>query len=99
MTGGTISFTTWGTMPAKDSYWKINGKSTNYLGIMNIARGAAYYSTSGRTPTANENLGVSGNTAPVTRDAFTNSEYCSVLRTAYSTYEDYIRGEYKIMYP
>lgn len=99
MTGGTISFTTWGTMPASSVYWKVNGKSANTIGIMNIARGATYYGTNGRTPTANEGLGMSGNTAPVNRNAFLNSEYCSALRAEYSTYENYIYGEFKVMYP
>lgn len=98
-TGCTISHTTWGDMPACNYYLKDNGKTTNYLGLMNLSRGLAYWSNSGRTPTAAETIPVSGNTDPVKKEQFENSDYCTALREAYATYEDYLRGECLVKFP
>lgn len=98
--GLTISFTTWGDMPASSSYKKLNGQTTSYRGLMSIARGATYWSTNGRTPTADIAVGSeSGNTDPVNREAFNTSAFCTVIRNHYKTYEMYLHGEFGIPYP
>ena len=98
--GLTISFTTWGDMPASSSYKKLNGQTTNYRGLMSISRGATYWSTNGRTPTADIAVGSeSGNTDPVNREAFNTSAFCTAIRNHYKTYEMYLHGEFGIPYP
>lgn len=98
-TGCTITHTAWGDMPESSWYLKIHGATTNYCGLMNIDRGYAYWSTSGRVPTANEGIRRSGNDNPVTLAAFTSSDYCQLLRDTYGTYREYLIGEYGILYP
>ena len=89
----------WQGMPESSSYMKVNGQTTNYRGLQNIARGKAYWSTNGRTPTASVNVGSeAGNTDPISLDAFTNSNYCNKLRTYYGSYEAYLKGEFGIDY-
>ena len=90
---------TWGDMPANTTYWKVNGSYSEYRGLMNLARGVAYWSTNGRTPSANVALPESGNTDPLNRSAFEASEYCAAVRAKYATYEDYLRGEFMVMHP
>ena len=98
--GLTISFTTWGDMPANSWYKKLNGQITNYRGLMNIARGAAYWSTNGRAPEADIAVGSeASNTDPVKREEFNTSAFCSVIRNHYKTYEAYLQGEFGIPYP
>ena len=98
--GLTISFTTWGDMSASSSYKKLNGQTTNYRGLMSISRGATYWSTNGRTPTADIAVGSeSGNTDPVNREAFNTSAFCTAIRNHYKTYEMYLHGEFGIPYP
>lgn len=100
MTGGTISFITWEDMPAVDNYIKSNGQTTNYRGIMNIARGAAYFGTSGRELSANVAVGgEAGNTDPMKKVQLEESQYAAALRAEYATYEDYLRGEFGIPCP
>jgi len=96
-TGGTLTFASWGDMPANsNSGFRANGLTGNQK-IMNVARGAAYYGTNGRTPTGNVPLN-DANTI-VTRAAFNSSEYCALLRETYGTYENYIEKEYKVECP
>ena len=94
-----MTFSVWGDMPASTVYFKTNGLSTEYRGIANIARGLAYWSTKGRTPSTNEPLHVGGNTDPVKESAFDTSEYCADIRTAYGDYENYLRQEFGVMFP
>ena len=54
----------------------------------NLDRMVTVYSTSGRTPTANEGLKYTD--APVNLDSFTNSGYCDLLRSTYGDYRTYI---------
>lgn len=87
----------WLDMPESNNYMKVNGQLTNYRGLQNIARGAAYWATNGRTPDATINVGSeTGNTNPVTESAFNSSSYCSKLRNYYGTYEKYLAGEFGI---
>lgn len=96
-TGGTIAFVTWGDMPANGSNgFRVNGLTGNQK-IMNVARGAAYYGASGRTPT--ENVPLNDANTIVTKAAFDTSEYCALLRETYGTYSNYIAKEYKVEYP
>ena len=98
--GLTVSFTTWGDMPANNWYKKLNGQTTNYRGLMNIARGAAYWSTNGRVPTADIAVGSeASNTDPVKREEFNTSAFCTAIRNHYKTYEAYLHGEFGIPYP
>ena len=94
-----MTFSVWGDMPASTVYFKTNGLSTEFRGIVNIARGLAYWSTNGRTPSTNEPLHVGGNTDPVKESAFDTSEYCADIRTAYGDYENYLRQEFGVMFP
>lgn len=90
---------TWGDMPANTNYLKTNGKNTEYRGLMNFDRGYAYWSASGRTPTANEPIGAAGNTDPVNKTAFDSSEYCATIREAYGDYMTYLKKEFGIQFP
>lgn len=96
-TGGTITFVTWGDMPENSNAgFRVNGLASNQR-IMNVARGAAYYGTNGRTPT--ENVPLNDANTIVTKAAFDTSEYCALLRETYGTYSNYIAKEYKVEYP
>lgn len=93
--GGT--FITWRDMPASDNYRKVNGKSTNYRGLMNFQGAASYWSTNGRTPDANVAVhSEAGNTNPMTLAAFQSSPYAADIRAYYKTYDAYLRGEFGI---
>ena len=96
-TGGTLTFVTWGDMPASDNYRKVNGKSTNYRGLMNFAGAASYWGTSGRTLSANVAVhSEAGNTDPMKLTEFQTSPYAADIRANYKTYEAYLRGEFGI---
>lgn len=100
MTGGTIAFTTWGSMPASNEYMKSNGRTTSNRGIMSVARGIARFATNGRTLTANVPVfGEAGNTDPMLLSEFLTSPYAADIRAYYKTYEAYIRGEFGILFP
>lgn len=95
-----LTHITWGDMPASDAYFKRNGRQTNYRGLMNIARGSAYWSTNGRTPDSVVHVnGEAGNANPMTLDAYNTSKYAAEIRAYYPTYELYLQGEFRIMYP
>lgn len=96
-TGGTLTFATWGDMPASDNYRKVNGKSTNYRGLMNFKGAASYWGTSGRTLSANVAVhSEAGNTDPMKLSEFQSSQYAADIRAYYKTYDAYLRGEFGI---
>lgn len=96
-TGGTLTFATWGDMPASDNYRKVNGKSTNNRGLMNLKGAATHWSTNGRTLSANVAVhGEAGNTEPMKLTEFQSSPYAADIRAYYKTYEAYLRGEFGI---
>lgn len=92
-----LTHISWGDMPASDNYRKVNGKSTNYRGIMNFAGAASYWSTNGRTLSANVAVhSEAGNTDPMKLSEFQSSEYAAEIRAYYKTYDAYLRGEFGI---
>jgi len=93
--GGTLII--WRDMPASDNYRKVNGKSTNYRGLMNFEGAASYWSTNGRTLSANVAVhSEAGNTDPMKLTEFQSSQYAAEIRAYYKTYEAYLRGEFGI---
>ncbi len=72
-----------------------NGVRSSFGGG-NYRKFPQYYSTNGSTPTSAIPL---GSTIIVNETAFEESEYCSALRDAYDTYEDYLFGEHMLQYP
>lgn len=100
-TGCTIAHITWGDMPVRDAYWRgERGFSTNYWGVMNIARTKAWATSNGRVPAANEPVDPrAGNDAPVKPSEFETSQYCADLRAAYKTYEEYLEKCYAVVCP
>lgn len=93
--GGTLII--WRDMPASDNYRKVNGKSTNYRGLMNFQGAASYWSTNGRTLSANVAVhSEAGNTDPMKLSEFQSSQYAADIRAYYKTYEAYLRGEFGI---
>ena len=93
--GGTLI--TWRDMPAATEYRKTNGKSTNYRGLMNFRGAVSYWSTNGRTPTADIPVhSEAGNIDPLNLTEFQTSVYAAELRAYYQTYEAYLRGEFGI---
>lgn len=100
MTGGTIALYSWRDMPDTDNYWKANGRLTNYRGLMHIGGGASYWATNGRTLTAAVAVhSEAGNTDPMKKSEYLTSEFAAAIRAYYPTYEDYLRGEFGIMWP
>ena len=97
-TGCTISHVTWGDMPASDNYLKVNGRTTNYRGLMNIAGAASFWATfSTRVLSANVAVhSEAGNTDPMKKSDFLTSQYAAEVRAYYKTYENYLRGEFGI---
>ena len=92
-----LTHITWGEMPATDKNgFRVNGRMTDQR-IMNDARGAAYYSTNGATPSADVPLNAAGTI--VTKTAFDSSPYCQLLRDTYGTYKEYIHQEYRVAVP
>ena len=97
LVGLTMTHTTWGDMPENSNAgFRINGRGGNEH-IMNVAGGASYYATNGRTPSANVPLNEAANI--VKKADFETSAYCALLRQTYGTYENYIRKEYTLLYP
>ena len=92
-----LTHITWGDMPASsNSGFRVNMRQGGEK-IMNDARGAAYYGTNGRTPTADVPL--NSNSGIVKKSAFDSSPYCQLLRDTYGTYKEYIHQEYRVAYP
>ena len=94
LVGCTMALTVWGDMPASSALWRSTGCST-YWGIMNVENGESYYSTNGKTPTADWALNA---VDLVTKAAFESSPYCAALRAEYGDYHNYITRN-KVMYP
>lgn len=93
--GGTLII--WRDMPASDNYRKVNGKSTNYRGLMNFEGAASYWGTNGRTLSANVAVhSEAGNTDPMKLSEFQSSQYAAEIRAYYKTYDAYLRGEFGI---
>ena len=84
---------------ASDNYLRKDGSVANYRGIMNTARGVAYWGSNGRTPSANETIPSSNNSDPVNRTAFETSAYCKLLRQTYASYEVYIGEGMGVKFP
>lgn len=92
-----LTHISWGDMPASDSYRKVNGKSSNYRGLMNFKGAASYWGTSGRTLSANVAVhSEAGNTDPMKLSEFQSSQYAAEIRAYYKTYDAYLRGEFGI---
>ena len=92
-----LTHITWGDMPANsNSGFRVNMRQGGEK-IMNDARGAAYYGTNGRTPTADVPL--NSNSGIVKKSEFDSSPYCQLLRDTYGTYKEYIHQEYCVAYP
>ena len=92
-----LSNITWGDMPATTtSGFRKNGTTG---GILNAARGAAYYSTNGKAASALTADVPLESTDIMSQDAFENSEYCALLRDTYGTYLDYIKENKMLDYP
>ena len=94
LVGCTMALSVWGDMPASSAIWRRTGVSTSN-GVGNVEKSVAYYSTNGKTPTANWPL---NSVDYVTRAAFESSAYCADLRAAYGTYENYIAHS-RVMWP
>lgn len=95
---GALTHVTWGDMPEANSYMKVNGKTSNTRGIMNFAGAAIYWSTNGRTLTANVAVhSEAGNIDPMKLTEFQLSQYAADIRAYYKTYEAYLRGEFGIL--
>lgn len=97
LAGLTMTFTTWGDMPANDNYRKINGRTTNSRGLMNITGASSYWSTNGRD--LSENVDVhseAGSTNPMKLSEYQSSQYAAAIREYYPTYESYLEGEFGI---
>lgn len=93
-TGCTIALSVWGDMPASSALLRRNGVSS-YYGGMNYKRFYAYYSANGGTPSSNVAVRAAD---PVNENSFNTSEYCADLRTAYGTYENYLKQNMVLQY-
>ena len=85
-------------MATSDWYRRKNGGTTNYRGIMNAARGVAYWGTNGSNPSANIPVQYSGNDI-INSNSFYSSQYCADLRKKYANYEAYIKDNLMVMLP
>lgn len=99
--GASLQYKTENTAdgPSSYEYYRKDGSIANYRGIMNIARGVAYWGPNGRTPSANETIPAAYNSDPVSRSAFEGSSYCSLLRKTYASYESYIGEGMGVKFP
>ena len=92
-----LTHITWGDMPASNNVgFRVNDVAGNER-LMNIAKGAAYYGTNGRTPTADVPLNAAAGI--VNKTSFNTSAYCALLRETYGTYENYAIKEYRVKVP
>lgn len=82
-------------LTATESVRRNNRVLTNFAGA-SLEKFIDNYSQNGTVPSSNVPL---GSTTIVRRDAFGTSAYCSDLRAAYATYEDYLVGEHFLQYP
>ena len=92
-----LTHITWGDMPASNNAgFRVNNIAGNER-LMNITKGAAYYGTNGRTPTADVLLNAAAGI--VNKTSFNTSAYCALLRETYGTYETYAAKEYRVKVP
>ena len=92
-----LTHITWGDMPASDNAgFRVNDIAGNER-LMNITKGADYYGTNGRTPTADVPLNAAAGI--VNKTSFNSSAYCALLRETYGTYENYAAKEYLVKVP
>lgn len=92
-----LTHITWGNMPENsNSGFRVNDVAGNEH-LMNVAKGAAYYGTSGRTPTADVPLNAAAGI--VNKTSFNTLAYCALLRETYGTYENYAAKEYYVKVP
>lgn len=92
-----LTHITWGDMPASNNAgFRVNDVAGNER-LMNIAKGAGYYGTNGRTPTADVPLNAAAGI--VNKTSFNTSAYCALLRETYGTYENYAIKEYRVKVP
>ncbi|MBR6903390.1 MAG: hypothetical protein IKN32_00875 [Bacteroidales bacterium] len=97
---GALTFVTWGDMPSTSAtVLKVDGKTTTYRGVMNVSGAVTYWSTNGRTPTAQVPAHLSGNDDPVNKTAFDSNAYCDLLRAEYGDYATYIEKCFSIHWP
>lgn len=99
--GGSLQYKTSNTADGASSnvYYRKDGSVANYRGIMNVARGVAYWGSNGRTPSSNETVPAGTNTDPVNRSSFETSSYCKLLRQTYASYESYISEGMGVKFP
>ena len=99
--GGSLKYKTSNTADGQSSdwYYRKDGSMANNRGIMNVARGVAYWGSNGRTPSTNETIPASNNSDPVNRTAFETSAYCKLLRQTYASYESYISEGMGVKFP
>lgn len=99
--GGELQYKTENTADgaSNNTYLRKDGSVANYRGILNTARGVAYWGSNGRTPSANESVPSATNSDPVNRTAFETSEYCKLLRQTYASYESYIGDGMGVKFP
>lgn len=74
---------------------RVSGMNSD-MGGSNLRACVEYWSASGAAPTAAYGL---RERRLASREAFGNSDYCSALREAYASYEDYVAGEYMLRVP
>jgi len=91
--------TTDGDAYTNSEYYRNDGSKANTRGMMNIERASAYWSTHGRTPSANETIPAAANANPVTKTAFESSAYCKILRQTYASYEAYLDAGLGVKFP
>ena len=84
---------------SNNQYLRKDGSKCTWQGVINVSRGVTYWSTSGRTPESNETIPAADNSNPVTRTAFESSQYCSLLRKTYASYESYIGEGMAVKFP
>lgn len=99
--GGSLQYKTENTADgtSNNTYLRKDGSVANYRGIMNTAKGVAYWGSNGRTPSVNEPVPAATNSDPVNRTAFETSEYCKLLRQTYASYESYISDGMGVKFP
>ena len=99
--GGSLQYKTSNTADgtSNSTYLRKDGSVAYYRGIMNVARGVAYWGPNGRTPSANETVPAPTNSDPVNRNAFETSSYCKILRQTYANYESYISEGMGVKFP
>ena len=94
LTGVTMALCVYRDMPAASNVYR-NTLANGGSPIMNFAKGKAYYSASGATPSANVAI---NSTTLVNKTSFDSSQYCADLRAFFGDYDNYIRAN-MVKYP